>query len=269
MKADDSNPPPRPEVVLVTGAGSGIGRACALQLARHYEVWVGYNNHAERADEVVAAIQASGGQAHTLKINYADPQTIIQARQQFIEYYTCLGITPQLAALVNNAGVFGSGYRLLLELDESEWDEVWQINVGGSLALFQRFADLLQSSGAVINMSSIVARLGSISYKSQVHYVASKAALGSFFRALQQTSEWQHLRFINILPGLIDTSLLRDHLGPAYDSYVGAIPLGTLASPAEIAHLVTFLAQHPVQIGGSGNILVDGGWAQKGWQIHR
>lgn len=257
------------QVALITGAGSGIGRACALELARHYTVWVGYNAHRERADEVVATIQESGGLAHALKINYADPLTIIEARQQFCDYYIQRGMRPQLAALVNNAGVFGSGYHLLLELEEHEWDAVWQVNVGGSLTFFRQFADLLQNNGAVINMSSIVAHLGSISYKSQVHYVASKATIGSFFQALQQTEEWQHLRFINILPGLIDTGLLSDHLGPAYDSYVGAIPLGTLASPAEIAHLVVFLTQHAIKIGESSNILVDGGWAQKGWQLHR
>lgn len=265
MKTANSASP----AALVTGAGSGIGRACALQLARHYEVWVGYNSHPGRAEEVVTTIQDSGGQAHTLKINYADPQTISQARQQFCDYYTQQDMHPQLAILVNNAGVFGSGYHLLLELEEHEWDEVWQVNFAGSLTFFRQFADLLQNDAAVINMSSIVAHLGSISYKSQVHYVASKAATGSFFHALQQAPEWQHLRFINILPGLIDTGLLHDHLGPAYDSYVGAIPLGALASPVEIAHLVVFLAQHPIQIGEPGNILVDGGWAQKGWQLHR
>ena len=269
MHTDECTLHSAPEIALISGAGSGIGRACALQLGKTHEVWVGYNRHQEQALEVVAEIMLNGGVAHALHIDYSNPATVVLARQQFSQHYAQLGKEPVLSVLVGNAGVWGSGYHLLLELEEQEWDEVWSINVGGVLSLFRQFSPVLRSNGAVITISSMVARLGSIGNKSQAHYVVTKAVMTSLFQALQSQPAWQHLRFISILPGLVDTGMLREHLGSVFDTYIQVVPIGHVASATEIANVVAFFARHALQISGHGSLLVDGGWAQKGWQMYR
>jgi 3-oxoacyl-[acyl-carrier protein] reductase len=256
--------PVRP-IALVTGAATGIGRTCALHLAKCYEVWIGYNNHATAAEEMVASLRASGVEAHALHLNYMESYSIQQAIGRFSDYYSQRGREPELALLVTNAGIFGTGYRMLMEIEEAEWDQVWRVNVTGTCQLLRHCSPLLGTGSLVVNISSMVAHLGAIGYKSQAHYAVTKATMDQLVLALGQTPPWKHVRIINILPGLIDTSLLHDHLGADFTTYTSAIPLRELGTPTAIAEMVSFLASPEGSGVSAQDLLIDGGWSQKGW----
>lgn len=254
------------KVALVTGGGSGIGRACSLLLSESYEIWLTYSSHPEQAQAVVKEIKGNGGKAHALKLDLGQPTSVKDACQAFAEYYQAAGQLPRLDLLVSNAGTFGNGYHFLVDIEETEWDQVWEINVGGISRLFRRLAPWLSPDGVVLNISSMVARLGAIGYKSQVHYALTKAVTNGLFASLQATPEARRWRFVNILPGLIETGMLRDHLGNDYATYTQAVPLGQLGTPGDVANLVVFLASEAGSYISGTNILIDGGWTQKGWQ---
>jgi 3-oxoacyl-[acyl-carrier protein] reductase len=256
-------------VALVTGGSSGIGRACALQLSGRYEVWLTYSTRAAAAAAAVQEIAAGGGQAHALRLDYADPATVDAAAGALAGHCGTPGGEPLIQVLVNAGGTYGSGYRFLLDVDEAEWDRVWAVNVGGPCRLLRRLGDLLAPGAVVVNISSMVARLGAIGYKSQAHYATTKAVLGGCLAGLQALPELRHLRFVDLLPGLVDTGMLRDHLAHEYDAYTSAVPLGRVANPEEIAATVAFLASDAAAGLRGTAVVADGGWTQQGWERRR
>jgi 3-oxoacyl-[acyl-carrier protein] reductase len=246
-------------VALVTGASSGIGRACALALGATHEVWLTYHHGQAAAEAVVAQIRGAGGAARALALDAGDPRSIAAAHEAMLRAMP----RPKLDALVANAGTFGRGYRYLLELEEDEWDEVWATNASGVIRLFTAFREALLPGGTIVNVSTISAPLGAIGYKSQAHYATSKAAIEGFFEAIGAAHEAEGLRCINLVPGLVHTRMLEDHFGAEIDAYREAVPMKRFAEPDEIGRLVAALI-------GQRSLLVRriaacGGWIQKGW----
>lgn len=256
-------------IALVTGGGSGIGRACSLRLSENYEVWLTYSSHPNQAQTVLEEIRQKGGKAYSLELDLGQPASVQRACRAFEEHYKALAQPPRLNLLVNNAGTFGQGYHFLLDLEEAEWDQVWEINVGGVIRLFRRLEPWLAGDGVIVNISSMVARLGAIGYKSQAHYALTKAVTNGLFGALQGLPGDHRRRFINLLPGLIETGMLQDHLGNDYATYTQAVPLGQLGTPRDVANLVAFVASGAAGYIAGTNILIDGGWTQRGGQHPR
>jgi 3-oxoacyl-[acyl-carrier protein] reductase len=250
-------------VAIVVGGSAGIGASCALRLAQTHEVWISFNRRGAEASAVVADIVRHGGAATAFPLDYLEPRSIRAARDGLVGALTDRGVEPRVDVLVNSAGTTGSGYRFLVEIDEDDWDSVWAINVGGPLEVLRQFTPLMGADGLVVNIGSAIARLGAIGYKSQAHYATTKAVLSAAVQALRDSTPGGP-RMVNVLPGLVDTQLLRDMLGGDFESFASAIPAGRIGSPSDIADVVGLLVSSARHIAGEG-VIVDGGWTQQGW----
>lgn len=250
-------------VALVTGASSGLGRACALALGATHEVWLTYHRGRDAGEDVAASIVARGGQARALHLDASVPGSIAALERAFVDGMREAGRRPRLDALVANAGFFGDGYRLLLEIDEDEWDRVWATNTSGVIRLVRTFLERLLPGGTIVNLSTMSVPVGALSYKSHAHYTTSKAATEGFIEAIAAAHAARGLRCVNLVPGLFDTRMLHDELGDELPSWVARIPLGRVGRPEELAAIVARLvAPSPLAV---DRIVADGGWLRAGW----
>jgi len=191
-------------VVLITGASRGIGAATArLAAARGYAVGVNYRRDAAAAAAQVEQIRRAGGRAEALCADIADES---QVEIMFTALEQALG---PLAALVNNAGVLETQMRFD-EMSAARWQRVFAANVMGSFLCARAALKRLStrhggSGGAIVNVSSIAATLGSAN--EYVDYAASKGAIDSFTVGLAREVAAEGVRVNAVRPGLIDTDI--------------------------------------------------------------
>lgn len=251
-------------LALVTGGSSGIGRACALALAASHEVWLSYRSRRDRAEEVLRAIAAAGGRGEALELDLDDPASIERARERLAR--RCGERGDRLALLVSNAGTAGTGYRLLLEIEEAEWDAVWRTNVSGPARLLERLDGVLAADAVVVHVDTLVSRAGAIGHKSHAHYPASKAAMAALASARSERPGAGRRRAARVVVGLVDTELLRGHMGQDLEPYAASVPLGRLGRTDEVAAAVVQLAGAAGRGLTSPEIAVDGGLLARGWR---
>ena len=225
------------KVLIVTGAGRGIGAAIARQAAaRGHAVAVNYRSDAAAAQALVAAIRADGGQAAAIQ---ADVAIEAEVAQLFARTEQELGPP---AALVNNAGITGRIARFM-ETDPATIAEVFRTNVYGSMhccraaiAAFRRHG----TRGVIVNLSSIAASTGSP--REYVHYAASKAAVETFTLGLAREMAAEGIRVCAVAPGSTLTGIHAAAGEPGRPERVApAIPMGRLATPEEIAEAVLWM----------------------------
>jgi NAD(P)-dependent dehydrogenase (short-subunit alcohol dehydrogenase family) len=222
-------------VALVTGASSGIGRACALALGREGARVVAAGRRRDRLGEVVAAIAAGGGQAVAVTGDVRDEAT---CRAWVAEAARLGGID----ALVNAAGVLGTGS--VIETTPAEWDRQMDSNLR-SIYLLTRTAapELIRRKGSVANLSSVA---GIRPYANLAAYCVTKAALDMYTRcaALDFASHGVRVNAVN--PGVVVTEL--HTVTNAVPDYAGFLersktthPIGRVGNVEEIATLILFL----------------------------
>jgi NAD(P)-dependent dehydrogenase (short-subunit alcohol dehydrogenase family) len=191
-------------VLLVTGASRGIGAATALLAARSgWRVAVNYTANSLAADEVVRAIRADGGTAMAVQADVADEAQVLA---MFRSIDAKLG---PLTGLVNNAGVVDVSARLD-EMSVARWRRMFDINVIGSLLCAREAVRRMSTrhggtGGAIVNVSSAAARLGSPSQ--YVDYAAAKGAIDAFTLGLAKEVAAEGIRVNAVRPGLIDTEI--------------------------------------------------------------
>ena len=164
------------KVALVTGASRGLGKTIALQLAGDgAQVIVNYVTSADKAEEVVAAIQSEGGKALAMK---ADVSNLEEVEKMVDTVYEQFG---RIDILVNNAGVTRD--ELLISMEREDWDKVIATNLGGLFNCTKAVAKymMMQKSGRIINMSSVAGERGG---RGQSNYAASKGAVNAFTRSV-------------------------------------------------------------------------------------
>ena len=223
------------KVALVTGAQQGIGKATAIALARAgADVGINYLDDAKAADSVVYEIIATGRRAVLVQGDVAVPE---QAHAMADAVANELG---GLDILVNNAGVYP---RVpMLEMKESDWDYVLDVNLKGSFFCAQAAAKrMIQGGrgGAIVNLSSQAQR-GAVR---GVHYSSSKAGLIGMTRAMALELAPHGIRVNAVAPGTTDTAQPR--YGNTEDQLAAlakTIPIGRIAAPSEIADVIVFLA---------------------------
>jgi 3-oxoacyl-[acyl-carrier protein] reductase len=224
------------KVVLVTGAQQGIGRAIAVEFAAAgADIAVNWFDDEGAAERVAAEIRGRGRRAVPIK---ADVAQLEQVRSLVSAAEDGLG---PIDVLVNNAGVFP---RVpFLEMTESDWDYVLDVNLKGSCFCAQAVAKSMVSAGrpgVIVNLTSGAAFRSS---PRGVHYVASKGGVLSMTRAMALELAPFHIRVNAIAPGLTDTAQPRYGSSEAeLTEAARAIPLGRMARPAEIARAAVFLA---------------------------
>lgn len=192
------------KVLLITGASRGIGAATALLAAKQgYAVAVNYTAHAEAADNVVRQIRAGGGSAIALQADVAQEDQVLA---MFAAVDAQLG---RLTALVNNAGVVDVAARVD-EMSVARLKRIFDINVIGSFLCAREAVRRMStkhggSGGAIVNVSSAAARLGSPAQ--YVDYAASKGAIDSFTIGLAKEVAAEGIRVNAVRPGLIETDI--------------------------------------------------------------
>jgi 3-oxoacyl-[acyl-carrier protein] reductase len=221
------------KVAVVTGSSRGIGRAIAERLARDgAAVVVNYARSADKANQVVAAIQQKGGRAVAVE---ADVSTASGVRKLFEQAKKQLG---KIDILVNNAAIFET--RSIAEVDEAQYDRLFGINVRGPLLAMAEATRYLGSGGRIINISSNAAR---ISFPGASVYAATKAALEALIRCISAELGPRGITVNGVAPGTTDTEMLQGGLSPELrEMAIKQTPLGRLGRPDDIADVVAFLA---------------------------
>ncbi len=192
------------KVLLVTGGSRGIGAATATLAARQgWAVAVNYRGNSLAADEVVREIRAAGGSAITVQADVADEAQVLR---MFEKVDAKLG---RLTGLVNNAGVVDVSARVD-EMSLARWRRMFDINVIGSLLCAREAVRRMSTrhggeGGAIVNLSSAAARLGSPGQ--YVDYAAAKGAIDAFTIGLAKEVAGEGIRVNAVRPGLIETEI--------------------------------------------------------------
>jgi 3-oxoacyl-[acyl-carrier protein] reductase len=234
---------------LVTGASRGIGRACALRLAKEgFAVAVNYRQGASQAEEVVQEIAAAGGTAFALQGDVAAAGEADRLVQEVI------GKFARIDVLVNNAGITRD--TLVLRMSDEEFDQVLATNLAGAFRLVRAALKpmLRQRYGRIVNISSIAGMVGN---PGQANYSAAKAGMLGLTRAVAKEVASRNITVNAIAPGLIDTDMSMEIKGR--ESLVQSIPLGRAGTPEEVAAAVAFLARPEASYITGVTLPVDGG----------
>jgi NAD(P)-dependent dehydrogenase (short-subunit alcohol dehydrogenase family) len=230
---------------LVTGGTSGIGRATAEALAREgAHVLISGRDPAHGA-EVVAAIEAAGGEAKFVRADLRSPNEV----RALAERATDADI------LVNNAGVFPFGATH--ELSEATFDETFAVNVRAAFVLTASIAPKMvtRGGGAIVNVTTMAAELGMAGLSV---YGASKAALAQLTRTWAAEYGPKGVRVNAVSPGPTRTPGTAA-MGEGFAAIISTIPLGRAADPKEIADAIVFLASGRAGYVNGAVIHVDGG----------
>ncbi|MCC7491556.1 MAG: 3-oxoacyl-[acyl-carrier-protein] reductase [Fimbriimonadaceae bacterium] len=221
------------QVALVTGAGRGIGKAIAAALAQAGAQVVVNNVSPERNAAVVAELVAGGGGAVGQVGDVSDP-AIAEACVKL-----AMSTWGRLDIVVNNAGVTRDG--LIARLSDQQWQEVLQVNLTGAFNVLRAATRpmMKQRRGRIINISSVVGRLGNAG---QANYAASKAGLLGLTKAAARELAGRNITVNAIAPGFIDEGMT-ESLGEDLRGVLrNQIPLGRFGTSADVAAAVLFLA---------------------------
>ncbi|MCD6155692.1 MAG: 3-oxoacyl-ACP reductase FabG [Candidatus Atribacteria bacterium] len=242
-------------VALVTGASRGIGRACALTLARAgARVAVNYHRRREQAEAVVREIEKQGGVALAFQ---ADVANSAQVKSMVQEIREKLGV-PDI--LVANAGVGDAEYPGAWELEEDAWDRVLVVNLKGVYNCVRAVLPHLieRKWGRIIAIASTSGITGGTS---GIHYAASKGGVIALCRALARECAPFGVTVNVIAPSKIDTDLLRSVTLPEkMPELIRKIPVGRLGKPEDIARAVLFFAEEEAGYVTGQVLTVSGGY---------
>ncbi|EEB85578.1 glucose 1-dehydrogenase [Roseobacter sp. GAI101] len=222
-------------VLLITGASAGIGAACARLAAPSYNLALNYRSDAAGAKAVAAQAQAKGARVLLCQGDVADPADVARIFDQIDQHYG------RLDALINNAGIVDQ-IATVADMDHARLKRMFDVNVIGAMMVAQAAATRMQAqgSGAIANMGSIAARLGSAN--EFVDYAASKAAIDAFTKGLANELAPQGIRVNAIRPGLIETEIhAKAGVPDRAQTLAKNIPMQRVGRPDEVASATLFL----------------------------
>lgn len=237
------------KVAVVTGAGSGIGRAIALQLAREGAAVSVWDRNRAGAEETVAEIEKEGGNAIACVLDASAEDEIAAAAAR-----TRAELGP-VAVLVNNAGI--TGYCAFTDIALEEWDRMIRVNLRGPFLCTRAvLPDMLAAGwGRIVNISSSSAQTGAFR---MAHYVASKGGVIGFTKALAIELAAKGITVNNIPPGFVDTPMLRgSHVD--VEAAAAASPMRRPGRPEDIAAACSFLASEAAGYVTGHTLSVNGG----------
>ena len=245
------------KVCVITGAGSGIGRASALLFAREGGCVVVADVDKAGADETVRQIKSEGGAASSFVVDVTDAAAAKRLAENAAATYGRIDV------LFNNAGISGVGS--LHETSEELWDRVMAVNVRG-VFLVSKFVVphmLERRAGSIINMSSTIADIG---LAQRASYAASKGAILALTRAMQVDYAPFGIRVNALLPGTIHTPFVEKYLRESYPNREDGLKAirkrqltEELGKPEDVASAALFLASDESSFVMGTGLFVDGG----------
>ncbi|WP_054767126.1 3-oxoacyl-[acyl-carrier-protein] reductase [Lysinibacillus parviboronicapiens] len=239
------------KVAVVTGASRGIGRAIALKLAEEgAKIVVNYSGSQAKAEEVVASIQANGGEAIAIQASVSIAEEVTSLMDAAVKTFGSLDI------LVNNAGITRD--NLLMRMKEDEWDDVLDTNLKGVFLCTKAVTRQMmkQRAGRIINISSIVGVAGNAG---QANYVAAKAGVIGLTKTTAKELASRNILVNAIAPGFIETEMTDQLPEELKQGMLTQIPLAKLGQPEDIAKAVVFLASDDANYMTGQTLHIDGG----------
>jgi meso-butanediol dehydrogenase / (S,S)-butanediol dehydrogenase / diacetyl reductase len=227
------------QVALITGGGTGIGRAIALAFGREGAKVVVAARRKDKLNEVVNAITAQGGEALAVECDVTHSADAEKAVRETTQRFG------KLDTLVNNAGLWNSA--TVETTSEADFEQVMRVNVTGPFLMSRAALPALRQvgGGSIINTGSV---LGLYAMKSRAAYCASKGAVTMLTKAMALDHAQDNIRVNCICPALVETDMVKDLFGasPAGQAVrvarVAGIPLGRIGQPQDVAELAVYLA---------------------------
>jgi 3-oxoacyl-[acyl-carrier protein] reductase len=237
-------------VALVTGAGRGIGKAIALELAACGADIVFTNRNKALADAVQAQIEALGRRCVAVQADVSDPAQVDAMVKQGLEQLSTIDI------LVNNAGITKDG--LILRMTPEDWREVMAVNLDGMFYVTRAVIRTMvrQRRGRIVNLTSVVGFTGN---PGQVNYASAKSAVIGFTKSLARELGGRNVTCNAVAPGFIETDMTRDLSEEQKQAILGQVPLGRIGSAEEVARVVRFLVSDDASYISGTTVHVNGG----------
>jgi 3-oxoacyl-[acyl-carrier protein] reductase len=238
------------KTAFITGASQGIGRACALSLAKMGARIALAARNETKLEGVAAEIAGGGGEAKSFVMDVSDETSIQATAKAALAHFGSVDI------LVNNAGITRD--TLLLRMKRADWEAVITTNLTGVFLLTQALLNPMVRGrwGRIINITSVVGRTGQAG---QANYAASKAGLIGFTLSMARELASRSITVNAVAPGYIETAMTAALDEKQRQALLSHIPLGRPGSDQDVAHAVAFLAS-PQAAYITGHVLdVNGG----------
>ena len=237
-------------IALITGASQGIGRACALELARSGASVALAARNLEKLSQVAAEISAAGGTAQAFSLNIANEDSIKECAKAVVTHFGAVHI------LVNNAGITRD--ILAMRMKRKDWDDVLTTNLTGAFFLTQALMSQMVKNrwGRIINITSVVGETGQAG---QSNYAASKAGLIGLTKSLARELASRSITVNAVAPGYIETAMTAVLTDEQKNAMTQHIPLGRVGTDSDIAHAVAFLASEEASYITGHTLDVNGG----------
>ncbi len=233
--------------VIITGGTRGIGAACTEIFVKN-----GYNVYAIYSNDEKSAMEISD--KFGCKIYKADVSDRVAIRKVISEIINDAG---QIDVLVNNAGV--AGQKLFIDLEDSEWDKIININLSGIYNVTKEVLKnmISNNSGSIVNISSIWGQCGA---SCEVHYSASKAGVIGLTKALAKEVARSGIRVNCVAPGFIETDMNSAFSKEDISDICEDIPMARMGTGEECAELIYFIASNKASYITGQTIGINGGW---------
>jgi NAD(P)-dependent dehydrogenase (short-subunit alcohol dehydrogenase family) len=244
------------KVAVVTGGGTGIGRAIAQAFAREGAKVGVVGRRREKLDETVRTVGDAGGQAISLVCDVTKAQEAQQAITETEKEFGCVNV------LVNNAGILS--VSTIESVSEEEWDRLIATNLKGPFLMCRAALPAMRRAGggSIVNIGSI---LGLVAMKDRAAYCASKGGVTMLTKAMAIDHAHEKIRVNCICPSIVETEFVRDLFSAneagqrAREARLATLPLGRFGKPMDIAELAVFLASDESSWMTGTAIPLDGG----------
>ena len=239
-------------LALVTGASKGIGKACAVALAKDgFDIIIHCSSDIEGASQTAAEVREIGRKAWMFSMDLSDSENVHNFVQGVMEH---VGVPD---VIVNNAGMWKGGQ--IQDIADEDWDRIMNVNLKAVYIICRDFAPAMieRKSGSIVNITSIWADSGA---SMESCYSASKAGLLVFSKALAQELGPSGIRVNCVSPGCIDTQMNAGYSKEERKDLEDRTPLGRFGRPEEIGDAVAFLAGEKASFITGAELVVDGGF---------
>jgi NAD(P)-dependent dehydrogenase (short-subunit alcohol dehydrogenase family) len=244
------------KVALVTGAGTGIGRAVCVRLAEEGADVVVTSQTAANVEETRRLTsEAAGREAVGLQLDVGDSDAVDRVVGEVVERFGRIDV------LTNNAGIELAHGPAVADTTDNEWERLFRVNVTGTFYACRAAVPHMPDGASIVNMASINSF---VAWENDAAYTATKGAVLQFSRALALELAPREIRVNAVCPGVIDTPLTDSFLELADDpealraEYAAASPLNRMGTAREVANCVLFLASDESSFVTGSALVVDG-----------